>query len=93
MGGDLIPIIDKRGQVVWVNRPPPACPNGHQLLPGDDAATYAEGWFGCWCDGAQDSDGRPGHVTFTCKRCGAVTLVPECTDPAQKNGWAGNHGQ
>jgi hypothetical protein len=90
---DLIQIMDKHGQTVWVHRPPPACSNGHVFRPGDGAATYAEGWHSCWCDGAQRSDGRPGHTSFTCKRCGAVTLVPECTDPSLKVGWAASHGQ
>jgi hypothetical protein len=81
----------KDGQPVWVHRPPHACPNGHVFRAGDNATTYGQGWYGCWCDGAQCRDARPGHVTFTCKSCGTMTLMPECTNPSQKIGWAASH--
>jgi hypothetical protein len=91
--GDMIPITDNEGLTTWVTRPPERCPNGHPFRPGDGARTYAEGWYACGCAGAEDdNDGRPGHNTYRCKRCDAVTLLPECTDPSLKVGWAAAHG-
>lgn len=93
-GAELVWITTKDGVLVWVKRPPPACPNGHSLRPDDHATTYGEGWFACWCDGAHSGgNDLPGHSTFACKRCGVVTLLPECTDPSMKVGWAASHGQ
>jgi hypothetical protein len=74
----------------WVTRPPERCANGHPWAPA--SGTYRESWFSCWCDGAQDDDDRPGHTEYVCKTCGAVTLVPTCTDPTAKTGWAASHG-
>jgi len=85
--GDMIQLEDGS----WVTRPPEHCANGHPFRPGD-IRTYSEAWFGCWCDGAQSRDKRPGHTQYTCKRCDAVTLVPACTDPSLKVGWAASHG-
>lgn len=75
----------------WVTRPPAACPNGHPFRPGD-IRTYAEERFSCWCDAAQAASERPGHHSYRCKTCTAITLVPECTDPTLKTGWAASHG-
>jgi hypothetical protein len=90
-GPDLIHITDNRGQTAWVHRPPGHCPNGHPFRPGD-IQTYAESWFSCWCDNAQAAGERPGHNSYRCKTCDAVTLVPECSDPTMKTGWAASHG-
>jgi hypothetical protein len=89
--GELIPITDTDGLTVWVHEPPGQCPNGHPWAPGQRA--YAQGWFGCWCDAAQArGPRRPGHLEFTCKECGGIVLVPACTDPTAKTGWAASHG-
>ncbi len=75
----------------WVTRPPERCANGHPWAPA--SLSYRESWFSCWCDGARDDDDdRPGHTQYVCKACGAVTLVPRCTDPTKKTGWAASHG-
>jgi hypothetical protein len=88
----MIPITSEDGLTAWATRPPPQCPRGHPFRPGDGARSYAESWFACWCERAQSDHGRPGHRSYTCKRCAEVTLVPPCTDPAQKVGWAASHG-
>jgi hypothetical protein len=89
--GDLIPITGPDGVTGWVHEPPEQCPNGHPWAPGQRA--YAQGWYGCYCDGAHSSgEPRPGHLEFTCKTCAAVVPVPACTDPTQKTGWAASHG-
>jgi hypothetical protein len=88
--GDLIPITNQHGRTVWVTQPPERCTNGHPWAP--PGRGYAEGWFSCWCDGAQAREARPGHSRYECKQCRAVTLVPPCTDPTLKVGWAAHHG-
>jgi hypothetical protein len=65
----------------WVIRPPEQWANGHPWAPA--SGTYSESWFSCWCDGAQDDPDRPGYTQYKCKTCGAVTLVPACTDPTK----------
>jgi hypothetical protein len=88
---DLVPVQDQQGRTVWVTRPPEHCANGHPFRPGD-ITTYGEGGFACWCDGARsDDDGRAFHNTYTCQTCGAVTLVPPCTDPGAAVGWGASH--
>ena len=87
---DMIPIVDDDGLTVWVTRPPDACPRGHQLRAGD-ITTYAEGLYACACPAAEAADERPAHSSYRCRTCAAVTLVPECTDPAMRVGWAASH--
>ena len=89
---DMIPIVNKAGLTEWVTRPPDACPNGHPFRAGD-VKTYSEGWYACGCEAAEAADERPGHSSYRCKACGAVTLVPACTDPTMKVGWAASHGE
>lgn len=90
MDDDLVPVRDNHGQTQWVTRPPERCANGHPWAPA--SGTYTEGWYACGCDAAEAADERPGHSTYRCKTCGAVTLVPACTDPTLKVGWAASHG-
>jgi hypothetical protein len=90
VGADLIPIRDDDGTTVWISHPPAACPNEHPFTPGDVTA-YAENWYACWCDAAQDDGGRSGHTTFTCKICATVVLDPPCTNPNAKVGWGAAH--
>jgi hypothetical protein len=90
-GDDMIQITNKDGLTVWVTRPPAACPRGHPFRAGD-ITTYSEAWCACGCAAAAAADERPGHSSYPCKTCGAVTLVPECTDPTPKIGWAPSHG-
>jgi hypothetical protein len=87
--GDLIPVTDEDGLTQWVNEPPRQCPNGHSWA---HRRGYAEGWFSCWCSGAQSDEPRPGHLEFRCKTCNETVLVPACTDPTKKTGWAAHHG-
>jgi hypothetical protein len=65
-------------------------PNGHPCRSGD-ITTYGQGGFACCCDGARSDDGHAFHNTCTCKTCGAVTLVPPCTDPGAVVGWGASH--
>jgi hypothetical protein len=89
--GDLIPITGADGLTAWVHEPPEQCPNRHPWKAASGA--YRQSWFGCWCDGAQDTDDpRPGHLEFACKTCDETVLVPACTNPSLKIGWAASHG-
>jgi hypothetical protein len=85
----LVPVNDKHGRTVWQHEPPEHCPEGHPWHVG--SGTYGEGWFGCWCPGAQKAGGRPGHVIFTCHICNGQVLMPQCVDPTLKVGWGGSH--
>jgi hypothetical protein len=89
---ELIPITDEDGLTYWIRQPPLACPNGHPFRAGD-ITTYSEAWYACNCDAAQNSGKRPGHTSYTCKRCGATTDVPACTDPSARVGWAAAHSR
>jgi hypothetical protein len=44
-------------------------------------------------DGAQNGEPRSGHSEFRCKTCDGIVLLPACTEPTQKTGWAAHHGQ
>jgi hypothetical protein len=73
-----------------MHEPAERCPEGH---PWSVGSGYGEGWYACWCAGAQQAGDRPGHVVFTCHVCNGQVLVPPCVDPAQKVGWAASHGE
>jgi hypothetical protein len=87
---ELVPIQDE-GPTFWVTRPPEHCRQGHPWSAGSGG--YGEGYFQCSCDGAGSDGERAGHAEYVCKTCGEVTLVPACTDPDGKVGWAASHGR
>jgi hypothetical protein len=92
MDGELIPITKKPGEQAWIHRPPEQCANGHPRTPA--SGSYAEGWFACGCSGAHLAATMRGRGTthVQCTTCGAVTLVPACTNPTLKVGWVASHG-
>jgi hypothetical protein len=82
--------VTRRGETVWMHEPPERCPEGHPWAVGSG---YGEGWYACWCAGAQQADQRrPGHHVFTCHVCNGQVTVPPCVDPAAVIGWAASHG-
>ena len=84
------PVTDEDPLTVWVHEPPEQCPNGHPWTAAIRA--YRESWYGCWCSNAEvDGDPRPGHLEFTDKTCSAIVLVPTCSEPSLKVGWAASH--
>lgn len=63
--------------MVFYERAPTRCPNGHRLGP----RRVVVGWTPCTCATALRPSGATGHRTYLCIVCDAEILIPPHTGP------------